>query len=147
MGWGWVEDNEFFEQLLLGAEEEEETVEDLPPILVELAGEGQEAVVPLAPIAGRKKEKRLAKPNKESRPKQKAKERQERRTEERENGQLKPSRKQVAANRPTQHESAEQERGKPSKRRMAVSFAISSALVPQPKAGRGHQKGNIFTIG
>ncbi|MED0663987.1 hypothetical protein [Geobacillus thermodenitrificans] len=77
MGWGWIEDDEFFDQLLLGLEEEgeeeeeEETDVDLPPVLVELGteGEGQEAVIPLPlrQLEKSKKEKRTVKRKKESR--------------------------------------------------------------------------------
>ncbi|AMX83255.1 hypothetical protein GS3922_05930 [Geobacillus subterraneus] len=167
MGWGWMEDGEFFDQLLLGVveAEEEETDADVPPVLVELAGEGewQEAAVPLPPIVEHKKETRSSAPKKEKRLKRREEASQSERSKRREEAsqserpkrqakaardeQSEPSEKPAAVSRPKQHEPAEQEREKPSERRMAVSFAISSARIPQPKAVGTHKKGNVFTIG
>lgn len=155
MGWGWIEDGEFFDQLLLGVgeEEEEETDADVPPVLVELAGEGewQEAVVPLPPIVEHKKETRSSAPKKEKRLKRREEasqsERPKRQAKAGRGEQSEPSEKPAAVSRPKQDEPAEQEREKPSERRMDVSFAISSARIPQPKAVGTHKKGNVFTIG
>ncbi|QIZ68979.1 hypothetical protein HF500_06510 [Geobacillus subterraneus] len=155
MGWGWMEDGEFFDQLLLGVveAEEEETDADVPPVLVELAGEGewQEAAVPLLPMVEHKKETRSSAPKKEKRLKRREEasqsERPKRQAKAARDEQSEPSEKPAAVSRPKQHEPAEQEREKPSERRMAVSFAISSARIPQPKAVGTHKKGNVFTIG